>query len=59
MYKILEFINNNIKESDIIKTFGNMISFMSGVGICLLYKKYEKDIINYMDKMTKTLKEEK
>ena len=36
-----------------------MIAFASGVGACLVYKKYEKDIMNYMQKMSKTLSEGK
>lgn len=36
-----------------------MIAFASGIGVCLVYKKYEKDIMNYMQKMSKTISEGK
>ncbi len=51
---IIQF-NNNIKEDDIIKTMENMIAFIGGVGIGLLYKKYEKDISKYMKKASKSM----
>ena len=36
-----------------------MIAFASGIGVCLVYKKYEKDFMSYMQKMSKTLSEGK
>ena len=57
MYKIINIINNNIKGDDIIKTFEKMIAFMSGLGMGLLYKRYEKDIYNFMKKTSKMMDE--
>ena len=34
-----------------------MMDFMGGVGIGLLYKKYEKDISKYMKKASKKMEE--
>jgi hypothetical protein len=34
-----------------------MIAFMGGIGIGLLYKKYEKDISKYMKKASKIMDE--
>ena len=41
----------------IIKTLGNMVAFAGGMGLGLLYKKYEKDITKYMKKATKKMEE--
>lgn len=51
---IIQF-NNNIKEDDIIKTLENMVAFIGGVGMGLLYKTYEKDIVKYMKKASKIM----
>ena len=50
-------VNNNIEEDDIIKTLENMMAFVGGVGVGLLYKKYEKDISKYMKKASKKMEE--
>jgi len=39
----------------IIRTLEKMMAFMGGVGIGLLYKKYEKDISKYMKKASKKI----
>lgn len=57
MYKKLGLTNNNIKEDDIIKSLENMISFVGGIGVGLLYKKYEKDISKYMKKASKKMED--
>ena len=30
-----------------------MVAFASGMGLGIMYKKYEKDIMNYMKKVTR------
>ena len=43
----------------IIKTIGNMVAFAGGVGLGLMYKKYEGTISKYMKKATKKMEAEK
>jgi len=43
------------KGADIIRTLEKMIAFASGMGMGLLYKKYEKDISKYMKKASKKM----
>ena len=33
-----------------------MIAFAGGMGMGIMYKKYEKNIMNYVNKMTKMMK---
>jgi len=33
-----------------------MLAFAGGMGMGIMYKKYEKDIMNYVNKVTKSLK---
>ncbi len=39
----------------IIKTLEKMAAFAGGLGLGLMYKKYEKDISKYMKKATKKM----
>ena len=56
MYKkIISSQNNSIKGGDIIKTLEKMMAFAGGVGIGLLYKRYEKDISKYMKKASRKM----
>ena len=41
------------KERDIIKTLTNMMMFAGGMGIGILYHKYNKDMTKYMNKAKK------
>jgi len=47
--------NNNIEESDIIRTAEKIMAFAGGIGIGLMYKKYEKDIAKLMKKSSKKI----
>ena len=42
---------------NIIRTLEKVIAFAGGVGLGLMYKKYEKDISKYMKKATKKMEE--
>ena len=49
MYNNIKIINtNNIKGGDIIRTLEKIMAFAGGIGIGLIYKKYEKEISKYM-----------
>ena len=39
----------------IIRTLEKMMAFAGGIGMGLLYKKYEKDISKYMKKASKKI----
>ena len=44
------------KECDIIKNLEKMMAFMGGIGLGIMYKKYEKDIMGYLNKVTRFMK---
>lgn len=43
------------KERDIIKSLTNMMMFAGGMGLGILYQKYNKDVMKYMNKAKKTV----
>ena len=56
MYNYLKNNNtNNIKGDDIIRTLEKMLSFAGGIGVGLLYKKYEKNIADFMKKTSRKM----
>jgi hypothetical protein len=55
MYKKFKIKNNNIKESDIIKTLEKMMAFAGGMGMGIMYQKYKKNIMSYINKMTRNM----
>ncbi len=55
MYKNIKSFNNNTKESDIIKTLEKMIVFAGGMGMGIMYQKYQKDVVNYIKRVVRDM----